>query len=73
MKLLPDLICDECETYSMVYDETKGEAYCLECGLIHQEDYTIFSIVKDIERIQKELEEDFIKDGRNYHLIYFME
>ena len=51
MKLLPDLICDECETYSMVYDENKGESFCLKCGLIHQEKYKIFSVVSEMERI----------------------
>ena len=51
MILLFNSKCDECETYTMVYDENKGESFCLKCGLIHQEKYKIFSVVAELERI----------------------
>ena len=51
MILLFNAKCDECKTYTMVYDENKGESFCLNCGLIHQETYKICSVVADMERI----------------------
>lgn len=51
MVLLFNAKCDECKTYTMVYDENKGESFCLKCGLIHQEKYKIVSIVEDMKRI----------------------
>lgn len=53
MILLANGKCDECKTYSMVYDENKGESFCFKCGLIHQENYAVFSVVSDILKNSK--------------------
>jgi len=45
MKVLNNLICNECQSSRIVIDELKGEAFCLDCGLIIDDKYSMFSIV----------------------------
>ena len=48
-----NMICGYCQTSHVVYDEYKGELFCLDCGLIFAENYKIFSIVDYEEKVKQ--------------------
>lgn len=45
MKVLNNLICGEYHSSRLAIDELKGAAFCLDCGLIIDDKYSMFSIV----------------------------
>ena len=59
MQLLYYYMCGECGKSPLAYDKSKGEIFCISCGLIIAENYSVFSIIdyiNDIERIDKRLD-----------------
>lgn len=55
MREMFNLFCKECQTSRIVYDESKGELFCRDCGMVFEENYKIFSI-SDYEEMMKEFE-----------------
>lgn len=53
--------CKLCKSTRIVYDEAKGELFCLGCGIVFEDNYEIFSIsnyvklVKEIEAEERKL------------------
>lgn len=44
-------LCRECHSSHIMLDEAKGEIFCLDCGLVHEDRYAMFSLSKYIEMI----------------------
>ena len=50
--------CKLCKSTRIVYDESKGELFCQDCGIIFAENFKIFSITEYERQIkQRETEE----------------
>lgn len=45
--------CGGCEKSPLIYDENKGELFCLSCGLVIADNYSIFSIIDYINVIER--------------------
>ena len=56
MRELYNKICGNCKSSRILFDEFKGEIFCLDCGLIFHEKYKIFSIVE--YELKMKLQED---------------
>lgn len=66
MKKIFNRKCQECKSHRILYDELKGEVYCLDCGLIQDEVFSVFSIMK-YEMMMK-LQEDQMRHFLMKHL-----
>lgn len=61
MRLIYNRKCDECESMDIRYDESKGEVFCLHCGLILEDRYALISIPRLWEMMKAEEKKERIQ------------
>ena len=54
MRTLFNLRCNECNHEGLLYDESRGELFCQNCGLIIDDKYSIMSVPDILERLRLE-------------------
>ena len=54
MRLIFNIQCDECESMEIAYDDSKGELFCLHCGLILEDRFSMISVPRLLEMMKAE-------------------
>lgn len=54
MRLIFNIQCDECESKEIAYDDSKGELFCLHCGLILEDRFSMISVPRLLEMMKAE-------------------